>query len=236
MYDKKYVITTCNRKLTCVKEYLHFLNTFYKFNFDLKIIKIEKIKVYKPMILSMDEVFKVIKLIKKEKYKYIFRFLYIFGLRVSELCNLTLKNLDLSNLLLIVKGKNKRIRILYMSNEVANDFKYYLNSYHFNIKFYDSETLEYVEYIFNNNKGNKLSTSTIYRLVKTNCKEVLKKDVSPHTLRHSLATHMINENIPIEEVRDFLGHTSLDITELYVHKNIEREREMFIKTFDKIAK
>ena len=145
--------------------------------------------------------------------KAMLELLYATGMRVSELTNLKLSQIDYDDECVRVMGKGKKERIIPLLDETIEYLKLYINNYRqFLLKTKDSD------YIFINNFGNKISRQGFFKILKKLCLDCgIKKDVSPHTLRHSFATHLLNNGADLRVIQELLGHESIVTTQIYTH-------------------
>lgn len=210
--------------------YLTVINSFYNYLVSINIIKsspTQTIKLPKldkklPEFLTIDEVDKILNLnpVKVIDYrnKAMLETIYATGMRVSELVNLKINNIDFDECIIRVYGKGKKERIVPMNNSCINSLKNYLNDYRgYLLKAKDSE------YVFINNMGTKISRQSFFKILKKICEENgIKKHVSPHTLRHSFATHLLNNGADIRVIQELLGHSNLTTTQIYSHLSNEK--------------
>lgn len=157
--------------------------------------------------------------------KLVLRMLYETGMRRSELASLTVQNVNLSKLTIKVLGKGSKERIIPIENELAHNISQYLalrDEKMAEEKAADSRRL------LINSKGRPVSDSMIYSIVEQYMPTLSNADrVSPHVFRHTFATHMLNEGADINAVKELLGHSSLDSTEIYTHMSRERLKETY---------
>lgn len=147
--------------------------------------------------------------------KLIVDLFYATGMRRAELIELTLANVDAYGNTVKVLGKRNKERIVPILPEISNQIKVYLNERS------DLEVIQNPEYLFLTKSGNKLNISLVYRLVNryfSSVSEKVKK--SPHILRHSFATHLLNNGADINSVKDLLGHATLASTQVYTHNSL----------------
>jgi len=176
-----------------------------------------------PEVLSVEEIDLLqskINLSKPEGHrnKAIIEILYSCGLRVSELVNLRLSNLHFKEGFIIVTGKGSKQRLIPIGEKAIHEINYYKEHYrnHLDIK------KEFVDILFLNRYGRQLTRVMIFTIVKTLAGEAeLKKNISPHTFRHSFATHLVEGGADLRAVQEMLGHESIITTEIYTH--IDRE-------------
>jgi integrase/recombinase XerC len=150
--------------------------------------------------------------------------LYATGLRVGELSNLKLTNLDHASRCISVLGKGKKERLVIFGEKASIALQDYLELRH---EFVQSDDPGYV---FLNLKGNRLSETRIRQILRARIREVaIYKKVSPHTLRHSFATHLLTSGADLRFIQELLGHSSLSTTQKYAHLNIDQ----LLRTYQK---
>ena len=177
-------------------------------------IKIPKKEKRIPEVLSKSEVSTMINNSETKKSKLIISFLYSSGLRVSELVNIKPENINLDEKIGWVRsGKGSKDRAFSISESLAKDLKQYLNKRKDN------------QYIFSKTKP--LTTRNIQKIVKNiRQKSEITKKVTPHTLRHSYATHLLEAGTDIRKIQVLLGHSSLNTTQLYAHVSTEEIKKI----------
>lgn len=154
--------------------------------------------------------------------KLIIETLYQTGIRKSELCNLLLSNVDFSKKEIMVIGKGNKARVIPVSDELVLDFQTYLN-----IRRANSEN---AHYFFVNKSGKKLGEKFVYLVVNKYFSIVTSKQKrSPHILRHTFATHILNGGAEISKVQKIMGHSSLASTQVYTSANIEQLKKAYSK-------
>ncbi len=157
-------------------------------------------------------------------------FFYRTGVRLSELIGLKVSDVNLFNLTITVLGKRNKVRQI----PITNNFKKILSVYLGQRQIFMSEMGAEHPYFFVDNKGNKMYPGFVYRLVKNKISHVstgVKK--SPHILRHSFATTMLNHGADINAIKELLGHSSLAATQVYTHNSIEKLKEIYKQAFPK---
>ena len=172
-------------------------------------IKYSKIPKKLPLVLTKEEVKKLFNAINNKKHRLMIRLMYAAGLRVSELLNLKINDLEISKSYGYVrKGKGDKDRIFIIADALKDDLT----------KLIGSKKLNELEYLFTNNKKTKYNISTPRMIIKKATGEAgINKKISCHTLRHSFATHLIENGYSIAEVQALLGHKSPETTFVYVH-------------------
>ena len=182
-------------------------------------IQYPKIATKIPETLSTQEIDKLIDYLKKSKKNSlrnctILEVLYSCGLRVSELTNLNISDIFFDDLLIKILGKGRKERFVPMSKIVKDMIKDYLNSERFNT----ITKKGFEDILFLNNRGEKLTRVMIFTILNIAKKGIgIKKKVSPHILRHSFATHLIENGADISSIQHMLGHTNITTTERYLH-------------------
>ena len=143
--------------------------------------------------------------------------LYATGVRVSELCNIKLSDINYDDCTIKIFGKGKKERIVPINESSYNALIDYINNYRpFLLK---SKTSEFV---FINNFGNPISRVGFFKILKKLCSDAgIQKDVSPHTLRHSFATHLLNNGANLRVIQQLLGHSNITTTQIYSHLSNE---------------
>ena len=214
--------------------YLSVLNSFFKYmifmnkinNNPCELIRNPKIEKKLPKYLTKDEIEKLleIKLIKPIDYrnKAMLELLYATGTRISELLNLELNHIDFDECIIRVTGKGKKDRIIPIGNTAINYLKLYINDYR---KFILKTKTN--NYVFLNKNGEKMSRQGFFKILKELANNAgITKELSPHTLRHSFATHLLNNGADLRIIQELLGHENLSTTEIYSHlgnKKIEED-------------
>lgn len=160
--------------------------------------------------------------------KLLLHLLYNTGIRQAELINLKETNIDIRNSTIKVLGKGNKERILPVSNELGQLIQQYIDNKHNNFK------VPNIEILLVNKKGKKLYPKYIYTTVKKYLSDVTTIDKkSPHVLRHTFATHLMNNGADINAVKELLGHSSLAATQIYTHNTIEKLKEVHSKAHPK---
>ncbi len=174
-----------------------------------------------PTYLEYEDIVKLLEVASISKYKdrdvLIIELLYATGVRVSELVNIKVRDIDFSLKSIRVMGKGSKERIVYFGNSALRALEYYKES-------------DINDYLFKNTKGGQLSrVSVLNILVKLGKLALIKITVTPHVLRHSFATHMLNEGANLRSVQELLGHENLSTTQIYTHVSNSRLRDVYLK-------
>ncbi len=182
------------------KQYLH-LNIMD----DFKLPKKEK---YLPTVLTKEETKRLFEQTKDIRNRLMLELLYSSGLRVSELCRLKINDLDFENAIgKVIEGKGNKDRNIILSKKWIINYNKYRLKYN---KKYSSE------YVFAKLNGKPFSTDTIEKIIKESAKLAnIQKDVSPHCLRHSFATHLLDSGENLRTIQTLLGHSNISTTQIY---------------------
>jgi integrase/recombinase XerD len=217
---EKLSTASLNRKISSIKgfhKYL-FLNDLSIID-PSKIIKSVKTSKKLPVTLSVEDIKKLIDSIDLKKSngirdKSIISLLYSCGLRVSELINLNLTNLHLDDDIIRVMGKGRKERLVPIGKNGKKDLINYID----NIRPSFSRRSESKGVIYLSNRGKILSRKTIWNIIKVQNKRILAdKNISPHTFRHSFATHLLEGGADLRIVQELLGHSNISTTQIYTH-------------------
>ncbi|MEK6940814.1 MAG: site-specific tyrosine recombinase/integron integrase [Nanoarchaeota archaeon] len=189
------------------------LKFFYREVIKKDIVKLKAPKIPKTFfeVLTKDEIKKIIASTGSRKTRLITKFLYSTGLRVSELVNLKIKDLDLNEKAGWVRmGKGAKDRFFPLSDIIAVELKQYIQHLPLN-----------QDYLFMGRNG-KLSVRSVQKFVKNSAKRAgITKQVTPHKLRHSYATHLMDSGIDVVIIQELLGHSNLNTTQIYTHVSKE---------------
>lgn len=208
------------RTISGIKSFFKYLLMEGKINSDpTSLLESPKIGRKLPDVLTMEEIDLIIDgvdLSKPEgqRNKAMLETLYSCGLRVSELVNLKVTNLFFDQGFIKVEGKAEKERLVPVSSKAIEEITRYLQGYRKSLKVSaDSENV-----LFLNRRGKKLSRVMIFTIIKNLAEKVgLSKKISPHTFRHSFATHLISGGADLRAVQEMLGHESILTTEIYTH-------------------
>ena len=162
----------------------------------------------------------------------IMEFFYMTGVRLSELIGLRINDVDFYNLSVTVLGKRSKVRQI----PITNSFKRKMEDYFAIRKSFLEELGKESIYFFVNDKGNQLYPKFVYRVVQkvlNSHREVTNTKKSPHILRHSFATAMLNKGADINAIKELLGHSSLAATQVYTHNTIEKLKDIYKQAFPK---
>ena len=199
--DQKLSSSTINTAYSALKFYFEKI-LGRKFFFNIPRAKKDK-KL--PIVLSKKEILDIINACENIKHKLIIQVLYCSGLRVSEVINLQINDIDFNRKTIHIKGaKGAKDRITIISETVLKNIEKYLLEF------------QPLKHIFESMRGGKLTTRTIQIIVSQNANRAgINKPVSPHSLRHSFATHLLESGVDIRYIQSLLGHSRLETTQIY---------------------
>ena len=217
--------------------YLTVLKSFYNYMLDLERIKVnpcENIKSPKipknlPKFLTEDEVDKLLNIDLKKPIDYrnkaMLELLYATGMRISELLNLELSNYNEEDASVKVMGKGSKERFIPVSDITIKYLNMYINEYR-NLILNTKQS----EYLFINYNGKRMSRQGFFKILKSICeKSGIEKEISPHILRHSFATHLLNNGADLRIIQELLGHENISTTEIYSHVSEDKIKEDYQK-------
>ena len=218
---------------------LSALNTFYNFLVSEELIKanyfenVEAPKIPKklPKIIKDSEIMMLFDICdKNNKLGYrnycMLGCLYGCGLRVSELCNMQIKDIDFNERIIKITGKGNKERFVIMYDELASSLKHYISTFRIEI-LYNSKD-ENNRYVFLNKNGTQLTRVGVRKILDklvADCGETFK--ISPHMLRHSFATTLLNNGADMRSVQELLGHESLSTTQIYTHVSFDKIKSSY---------
>jgi integrase/recombinase XerD len=208
------------RTISGIKSFYKYLLIEEKINSDPpSLLESPKIGRKLPDVLSQAEIDMLIQAIDTDKSegqrnKAILETLYSCGLRVSELVSLKISNLYFDQGFIKIEGKANKERLIPISERAINEINIYLDGYRKTLKIAPNA----YDILFLNRRGQKLSRVMIFTIIKNLADKVnLNKKISPHTFRHSFATHLIEGGADLRAVQEMLGHESILTTEIYTH-------------------
>lgn len=215
--DNNYEVSSVARKIVTIKSFHRYLSENYSIT-DIS-SKINTPKFYRklPNILTIEEVDNLLDIRLNTPYDYrnkaMLELMYSSGLRVSELINLEIKDIDLNNLYVRCLGKGNKERIVPIG-EVASDYlTIYINEYRDSMK-----KGYYTEKIFLNNHGKEMTRQGFFKIIKKIASDKkIDKNITPHMLRHSFATHLLNNGADLRTIQEMLGHSSISTTQIYTN-------------------
>ena len=222
-----YEKTTIVRKIVSIKLFHKYLNE--KYNIPDVSTKIDKPRVRRklPNILTIEEVDNLLNIQLNNAYdfrnKAMLELMYSSGLRVSELVELKIKDIDLDNGYVKCFGKGGKERIIPIGEIAVDYLKKYIYEYRDSMK-----KGYYTENVFLNNHGKKISRQGFFLIIKEIAKEKkIEKNITPHMLRHSFATHLLNNGADLRTIQEMLGHSSITTTQIYTNVSTDILKENY---------
>ncbi len=220
LYDLGLSARSQARIISGIKQFFQFLVLEGEIENDpSQLLELPKIGRKLPEVLSIneiDELINAIDLSKKEgqRNRAILETLYSCGLRVSELCNLQFEQLFFNEGFIRVIGKGNKQRLVPVSESVENEIDLYIEDMRNHLKIKPGNE----SFVFLNRRGAKLTRVMIFTIIKDLAKKIdLRKTISPHTFRHSFATHLLEGGANLRAIQEMLGHESILTTEIYTH-------------------
>ncbi len=223
LLEKGVTPRSVNRKISTLKTYFKFLireNVILESPM-LKIVA-PKSKKRLPVFIEENQIENLLNEVEfdegfiGERDKLIIELFYVTGIRLSELIDIKIFDINFSNSLIKVLGKRNKERLIPLSINIVNELQTFVKKHNLN------------NYLFTNLGGTKVYTKLVYRVVKKyigKISSVNKK--SPHILRHTFATHMLNNGADINAIKELLGHANLSATQVYTHNTIEKLKTVY---------
>lgn len=215
--DNKYEVSSVARKIVSIKAFHKYLSENYKV-IDIS-TKINTPRFYRklPNILTIEEVDNLLDIKLDTPFDYrnkaMLELMYSSGLRVSELINLELSDIDLNNNYVRCFGKGSKERIVPLGEYSSKYLSIYINEYRDSMK-----KGYYTEKIFLNNHGKEMTRQGFFKIIKKIAKDKdINKNITPHMLRHSFATHLLNNGADLRTIQEMLGHSSISTTQIYTN-------------------
>lgn len=217
------------RKLTAIRSFHHFLLIEKEVDLDVtKAIQSPKIEKHLPQVLSVDEVMAILEIVDTTKplglrNQALLELIYGSGLRVSELLDIEMSDIHLNQGYVLVKGKGEKERMVPISDPSVVALRNYI------IKGRDQLLHgQKTTFLFLNQQGERLSRQGFFKLLKKLASEAgVKTECSPHTLRHSFATHLLENGMDLRTLQSLLGHEDISTTQIYTHISQKRIKEIY---------
>ncbi len=228
LYHRNLKKSSISRKLASIRSFFKYLHRegYVKSN-PAKLVSSPKVPKTLPKFITIDEVFSLVETPKGETFKptrdkAIIEILYSSGLRVSELTSLDISDLDIKETILRVKGKGRKERIVPIGTKAMEAIKNYLPE--------RISLRKKSPGLILNNRGGRLTQRSVRRILLQYSRMInLAGDLSPHTLRHTFATHLLHEGADLRSIQELLGHSSLSTTQKYTHLDIRQLTEVYDK-------
>lgn len=227
MMDEGYSASSVGRKLSALRSFYHYLLKKGEIEVDpVRKVMAPKKKKTIPVFVREEDMNRLLddtdfgKDFEGVRNRLILEFFYVTGVRLSELVGLKDADVDFSAKVVKVTGKRNKQRIIPFGSELDADLKQYLSL--------RNETCGMTDFFFVRNNGRKLNAPAVYLLVRRSLSKVVTlKKKSPHVLRHSFATSMLNNQAELGAVKELLGHESLTTTEIYTHTTFEELKKVY---------
>ena len=219
------------RILSGIRSFYHYLILDDYLEADpSELLESPQVGLHLPEVLTIEEIDNLIESIdlstkEGQRNRTILETLYSCGLRVSELCNLKISDLYLEEGFIKVEGKGNKQRLIPISPRAIRELQlYFIDRNQFSIK------KDYEDYVFISKRGTNISRIMVFHIIKTLAEAIgLKKTISPHTFRHSFATHLLEGGANLRAIQCMLGHESIGTTEIYTHIDKSRLRSEIIE-------
>ena len=237
LYDLNYNNKTIARHISSLRSFFKYLkvNEIIKDN-PCILISNPKLEKKLPKYLNFDETEKLLNAFDKNsiiglRNSVILEMLYSTGVRVSELCNMKLNEISLSNNSINIMGKGSKERIVYFGTKCKDLIKEYLR-YSYNIL-----NVKNLDYFFLSKTGKKINDREVRSIIDDASNMAgIKIKISPHVLRHTFATHMLKEGANLRNVQELLGHSNLSTTQIYTHLTDEKIRSVYLNSHPRARK
>ena len=236
---EKYIQTLSDLAPTTVSHNISSLKTFYSYflkqgrisNNPTDGIKSPKLGIHLPTYLTIDEVNKLLDIEVTDAFssrnKAILELMYATGLRISEVISLEFKNIDYDECIIRVMGKGSKERIVPVNDYAIKYLKEHIDNYRPELV-----KNEINNYIFLNNHGRMLTRQGIFKMIKNYAAlKNIKKTIGPHTLRHTFATHLLENGADLRVIQELLGHSDISTTQIYTHLTKEALHNEYKKYF-----
>ena len=195
------------------------------------LLETPKLGLYLPDTLSLEEIEKLISATEEntdlaKRNRCMIEVLYGCGLRVSELTELQISNINFKENYLKIQGKGDKVRFVPLADYTADFIKNYIN----NIRSKQKINPKHSDILFLNSRGAQISRQMVFLVIKEIVRKAgIQKNISPHTFRHSFATHLLQNGADLRFIQEMLGHSSITTTEIYTHLNTEELHETILK-------
>jgi len=221
--SRNFSIASITRETASIKGFFKWLNenSFIKTNPALS-LEPAKHPERLPKVLSVKEMNQLLDKKMSVLDKAVFELLYAAGLRVSELTGITIPNINLTAKYVRCMGKGAKERIVPIGSKACIAVKKYLKEREYIIK----KTGCSSKYLFLNKSGSRLTRQEVYTFIH-NLGKTINKDISPHTIRHSFATHLLENGADLRVVQELLGHSDISATQLYTHVSRKRLKDIY---------
>lgn len=231
LHKKDLSSKSLSRKLTAIKGFHQFLLIENELDtnvaYDIESPKVDKTL---PQVLSVQEVIKIIEAVKGTdplsiRNQALLELIYGSGLRVSELLDLKIADIHLLEGYVRVLGKGNKEREVPLGDMSVQALRLYLT------KSRNQLTMNSIDYLFLNQDGKRLSRQGFFKILRKIAKAAgIDRDVSPHTLRHSFATHLLEAGVDLRTLQELLGHEDIQTTQIYTHISQKHLKDVYLNT------
>lgn len=236
---EKYIHSLSDLAPASISHTISSLRSFY--NYYIKLGKITdnpmdsirqpKLGKHLPSYLTIEEVDKLLDIKIENNFdarnKAILELMYATGLRISEVVSLEFNNIDIEECIVRVMGKGSKERIVPINDVALEALETYIKEYRPQMLIGNIHN-----YIFVNNHGKMMTRQGIFKMIKSECaKKGIDKNISPHTLRHTFATHLLENGADLRIIQELLGHSDISTTQIYTHLTNEKLHEDYITYF-----
>lgn len=227
-FDRGQRMYSIAHTITVIREFYKYLDKMGILNtHPTKNLELPKLKKSIPTVLSRKEVELLLNLELKDRYDYrnkaMLEVLYSSGIRISEMLNLKIYDVNLHYQTIRVMGKGSKERIVFVGEYAIQYLKQYIEEYR--NQFLKNKVSDY---LFLNNRGNCLSRQAFFQILeKLALEKGIKTPFSPHTLRHSFATHLLENGADLRSIQELLGHSDISTTQIYMHISNKRTRKNY---------
>ncbi len=223
--EKKYSISSITRKISSIKSFFKWAcMTEYATSNPALTIELPKRPKILPKVMTIKDIETMLSNNLTNLQTVILELLYSCGFRVSELVNLKLSDINLSSKYILCVGKGNKERIVPIGSKAIEKINIYLKDRDY---FIVKNKLNTKKFLINED-GRLVNRQDVYNLVHSQGK-IINKNVSPHTLRHSFATHLLENGADLRVVQELLGHSDVATTQLYTHITKKRLKEVYFK-------
>lgn len=235
-YTLKVSPRSVSRKLSALKTFAEYAQTFHQVPLFTKGVTFPKLPKHLPKHLSQDQIHEIVMQAQQDttivgqRNKVILCLLYACGIRVTELINLQIEHVNFEERYVQVFGKGSKERITPIPMELAGLLQYYITTIHPQLTAACKETTNLLFPIVLNKKIKNLTRQAVFKIIKQLAQKAgLIHSISPHTLRHSLATHLLKKGANLRVLQMLLGHEKLTTVQVYTHIDVSHLRSLYDK-------
>ena len=223
--ENNYAITSITRKISSIKSFFKWAcTTNYAKNNPAQLIELPKRPKKLPKVMTLKDIEEILSHDLSKLEAVILELLYSCGFRVSELVNLKMTDINLKARYVLCFGKGSKERLVPIGEKAITKINEYLSERDFIIKKNKLDT----KFLLLHENGRLVTRQDIYNLVHSQG-EIIHKNISPHTLRHSFATHLLENGADLRVVQELLGHSDVATTQLYTHISKKRLKEVYFQ-------